>query len=158
MIVMTTMTTNTTMRGAMTLGETIARLRDQRGWSQGMLAVRSGMKPTQISRIERDVHKTINARNLARLADALSVSADYILTEVGWLTAKQDSIITPMVPEQRLLNTIRAIDSPHIRHKVLEQLTRIAETVLNVEKAEELNELNLVRKAAERRTSYQEDK
>lgn len=117
----------------MTLGQTVARLRDQRGWSQGQLAMKAGMMPTQISRIERDVHQTINARNLARLAEALEVSADHILVDVGWLTPTVSLMTTPTLAEQHLLKTIRSIQSESIRSKLIDQLAWIAQTVFDAE-------------------------
>ena len=111
----------------MTLGQTISRLREQRGWTQGQLAVRTGIAATHISRIEHDVHETINARNLGKLAVALGVSTDYLMADAGWIPDHSPTITTLGIAENRLIQSIREVRSNSSRTKLLAELTWIAE-------------------------------
>ena len=61
------------------LGDRIARLRRTKGWSQKDLADRIGAKPAQISKYERGSHFP-RPDLLPRLAEALEVSLDYLMT------------------------------------------------------------------------------
>ena len=140
----------------MTLGTLLRQLRKDRGWTQGQLALRSGIDQSHLSKIERDVHDSVNAHVLARLAEALEVSVDYLCEEAGWLTGRPHPKELALA-EYNLIETIRLVTSPGVRHKVLEQLTWIAESVVKAEKTQQLEELNSVRKAAEHRAPYQED-
>ena len=128
----------------MTLGTTLRRLRDERGWSQGQLAVHSGVDQSHLSKIERDVHETINARVLARIADALNISTDYLMVEAGWLEPRPN-ISGLTFAESRLFSVVRQIKRPTLRAKLLEQLTWIAEAVYQAETAQELQQLTTER-------------
>jgi transcriptional regulator with XRE-family HTH domain len=61
------------------LGRRILQLRNRRGLSQGDLANRVGSTPTQISKYERGAYEP-KAELLARLADALGTSTDFLIT------------------------------------------------------------------------------
>ena len=138
----------------MTLGIILRRLREERGWSQGQLSVRSGVDQSHLSKIERDVHETINARVLARIADALNISTDYLMIEAGWLHREPPSI-NPSFAEQRLLDIIHQIPSARIRSKVLEQFTWIAQVARDADLARQTPSL---RQAAEAREEYEEER
>lgn len=118
----------------MTIGKTIRRLREERGWSQGQVHIKTGIPETQISRIERDVHKDISAKNVARLAKAFGVTADYLLREAEWLDSHRP-VNDPTPPEQQLIDTIRSVPSKNIRDSLLEQLTWIAEVTRDADLA-----------------------
>jgi transcriptional regulator with XRE-family HTH domain len=61
------------------MGDRIARLRRAKGWNQSDLGERVGTTGGQISKYERGSY-TPRSDLLARLADALEVSADYLLS------------------------------------------------------------------------------
>jgi transcriptional regulator with XRE-family HTH domain len=52
---------------------------EEKGWSQKVLAQRSGLHPVQISRLLRGERTRVEAETIRRLAKALEVSADYLL-------------------------------------------------------------------------------
>jgi len=118
----------------MTLGTTIRALREARGWSQGQLEVHSGVRQTQLSAIERGVHETVNARTLAKIAQALQVSADYLLRQAGWLEDHIE-LEEPTPAEQFLIDTIRDVETQSIRDKLIEQFTWIAEVARDADLA-----------------------
>ena len=59
-------------------GNRIRNCREKARLSQGELAELTGLSSTFISCVERGIH-SINAENLARICEALHISADYIL-------------------------------------------------------------------------------
>jgi len=137
----------------MTLGTTLRQLREERGWSQGQLAVHSGVDQSHLSKIERDVHDTINARVLARIADALNVSADYLMVEAGWLESRPE-ISELSFAESKFFQTLRQIPSARLRARVLEQFTWIAEVARDADLAEQAKKLRI---AANGREQYGEE-
>lgn len=138
----------------MSIGKTITRLREQRGWTQGQLAVRTGIAATYIGRIEHDVHQTINARNLGKFAVALGVSTDYMMVEAGWIPDTAPATTTLGIAEQQLIDTIREVRSENLRRKLLEQFTWIAEVARDADLARQ-PALKLV---AESKKEYEEGK
>jgi len=120
------------------------------------LAAYSGVSQSHLSKIERGEYDNVSTRIVAQLAAALEVSTDYLCEEAGWLNGRRHPKELALA-EHDLIETVRLVTSPGVRHKVLEQLTWIAESVVKAEKAEQLEQLNNVRIAAERRASYQED-
>ena len=61
------------------IGERVQRRRKTLGMTQDQLEAASGVPQGSISRIERGVAETIQAATLLRFAQALGVSADYLL-------------------------------------------------------------------------------
>ena len=61
------------------IGERVQRRRKMLGMTQDQLEATSGVPQGSISRIERGVAETIQAATLLRFAQALGVSADYLL-------------------------------------------------------------------------------
>ncbi len=55
-----------------------AALKDK-GWSQKVLAERSGLQPNQVGRILRGERSRVGPDTVRKLAMALEVSADYLL-------------------------------------------------------------------------------
>jgi len=96
--------------------------------------MRSGVEQSHLSKIEREVHETVNARVLARIAMALQVSADELMEEAGWLPPS-DRADHLRAAEQKLVNTIRAIPTTKVRDRVLEQFTWIAEVARDADVA-----------------------
>jgi transcriptional regulator with XRE-family HTH domain len=62
-----------------TMGERILLLRRRAGLSQHELAKHAGVDVMTVSRLERGTKKRLEVEPLARLAKALSVTADYLL-------------------------------------------------------------------------------
>jgi transcriptional regulator with XRE-family HTH domain len=65
------------------LGQRISRLRKAAGMTQEQLAAATGLKQFHISRIERGGIKDVMAETLLRIARALHVSTDYLLSGEG---------------------------------------------------------------------------
>ena len=63
---------------AMTLGERIAKLRKEHGWTQDILGEKVGVHTNHVSRWERDRMRP-STKALRRLADAFHVSYDDLL-------------------------------------------------------------------------------
>jgi transcriptional regulator with XRE-family HTH domain len=61
------------------IGERVQRQRKALGMTQDQLEAASGVPQGSISRIERGVAENIQAATLLRFAQALGVSADYLL-------------------------------------------------------------------------------
>src|SRR5205085_1571135 len=61
-----------------TFGERLARIRQQRGWTQQELAERAGIRYETISRIENGVHKEPRVYVAVALAKALGTTVDYL--------------------------------------------------------------------------------
>ena len=60
------------------IGKRIKETRLEKGWTQAMLAERSGIEPSNLSHIERAATK-LSLPTLLRIANALSVTADELL-------------------------------------------------------------------------------
>ena len=85
------------------IGKVIARLRREKGWSQGQLAYHAGTTGSHISLMESGRRNNPGAILLARIAVALDTTPDYVLTEAGILTETED---TPFPPELRVLRDL----------------------------------------------------
>lgn len=66
-------------RVAETLGERIALLREERGWTQKQLAERAGVSVAFLSEIEND-KRNPSTEVLLRISEALGASLDYLVT------------------------------------------------------------------------------
>lgn len=60
-------------------GKRLKQARELRGQTQAQLAERAGLTPVQISHFETGVKPSASAITLVKLADALSVTIDYLL-------------------------------------------------------------------------------
>lgn len=61
------------------IGDRIRQLRIQNGWLQKELAHRAKISSQKISNIERGYTKEIDATDVARIAEALETTSDYLL-------------------------------------------------------------------------------
>src|SRR5260221_13543274 len=61
------------------LGRRLKEIRDKRDWSQSELEKRSGIPAVMISQFETGGRKNPSAATLVKLANALSISMDYLL-------------------------------------------------------------------------------
>jgi transcriptional regulator with XRE-family HTH domain len=89
--------------GAESIGERLARLRKERGFTQVELAERIGIIQALVSDYERDKLR-LNADMLARYAQALEVSADEIL-------GLRKSVGSAGKPSAKLLRRFSRIES-----------------------------------------------
>lgn len=64
----------------MALGDNIARLRRERGWTQVILAEKMDVNPNHVSRWERNRQRP-SSRTLKRLAEELGVTLDDLLSK-----------------------------------------------------------------------------
>ena len=62
-----------------TFGERVARLREQRAWTQAELAEKVGVRTETINRIENGVHTAPRVHVLRALARALGCTTDYLV-------------------------------------------------------------------------------
>jgi len=72
-------------------GPRLRKARELRGLSQGELARKAGLQPSAVSHFESSSRKP-SFENLRRLADALTVSTDYLLGRVDEPGAVGDSV------------------------------------------------------------------
>lgn len=61
------------------IGSRVKAMREHAGLSQGQLAYKAGTTPPQISRLENDERPKAWAVTLARIAEALGTSVDYLV-------------------------------------------------------------------------------
>lgn len=65
-----------------TIGEVVQKLRQDKGLTQEELAVKSGVSYTSLVKIERGQVENPTIKTLKKLADALEVSVDDILSMI----------------------------------------------------------------------------
>ena len=92
------------------LGDRIRIAREKKGITQEMLAERVNISPSHISVIERGV-KTARIDTVARIANELDVSADYLLQDLVKRSRESQLLSSIMdLPEtdrNRLLNAVK---------------------------------------------------
>ena len=81
------------------IGARVRVMRELRGLSQGQLAYKAGTTPPQISRLENDERPKAWAATLARIAEALGTSLDYLvgLTDDPGLEVRADYVPPELV-------------------------------------------------------------
>jgi transcriptional regulator with XRE-family HTH domain len=77
------------------LGERIARLREQKGWTQKKLADRAGFSVTYLSEIESGKDRNVSSAKLLRIADELGASLDYLMRGVEMPVRERRSVEIP---------------------------------------------------------------
>lgn len=65
------------------MGHAVRELRLGKGWSQEKLSFESGLHRTYIGAVERG-EKNLTVKNLARIANALGVTASIVLAMAGF--------------------------------------------------------------------------
>ena len=73
-------------------GDRIARLRRALRWSQANLAMKVGVKPSQISKYERNAYEP-RLDTLSRIAAVLGTSTDYLITGKEATSAQPDRLL-----------------------------------------------------------------
>ncbi len=103
--------------------ERLRQLRRERDWSQGQLANKAGIDIQRISKYERGISSP-PLETLARIAEALNVSLDYLLTGKSGKTEKLKNakLIERMeevegLPSEYQETLISVLDSFIKRHK-----------------------------------------
>ena len=105
----------------MAFGENLRRLRQDKGWTQGDLALKSGVKLNHISRLEKDTHDP-GTSTVLKLMDALSCSADTLLVDIA--TSSPKTILAMMMdraeqlPEHQQRIICEVIDAMCVSHGV----------------------------------------
>jgi len=92
------------------LGRLVRRLREERGWSQGQLAMRAQVDKSEISHIERGTRKHVSARVVRSLARAFRQPEELFLIAAGYLDAGPQVDMTPVGATVRIpvLGEVRA--------------------------------------------------
>ena len=109
---------------AESLGDRIARLRRTKDWNQKELADRIGARPSQISKYERGSYLP-RPDLLARLAEALEVSLDYLMTGRGAGETRRDFRLRERVealeglPTPQRDNLVAFLDALLAAHQLL---------------------------------------
>lgn len=109
------------------LGQVIARLREELGWTQGQLADKTRADRSQISRLEAG-ERLVSAPVLARIAHALGTSTDDLLARAGYLAVPfPDGSDEDLARVRRLLEhypALRALVNswPHLRAELRDRL------------------------------------
>jgi transcriptional regulator with XRE-family HTH domain len=93
------------------LGDRIARLRRSKGWNQGELGKRLGLRAAQVSRCERGVQLP-SVDLLPRLSHVLGVSIDYLMTGHSFGEAQRDYRI------RERLDDLESLPEPQRNHLV----------------------------------------
>ena len=103
--------------GGETLGQRIARIRKERGFTQVELADRIGIIQTIISAVESDDRK-LSAEMAVRFAQALDVTMDDLLQTEGPKTARKPSRkvlrrleLIESLPDRQQATLLRTIDT-----------------------------------------------
>lgn len=106
------------------LGDRIARLRRAKDWNQKELADRIGARPSQISKYERGSYLP-RPDLLPRLAEALEVSLDYLMTGRGTGETRRDFRLRERVealeglPTNQRDNLVAFLDALLAAHQLL---------------------------------------
>lgn len=114
------------------LGDRIARLRRTKGWNQKDLADRIGAKPSQISKFERGSYLP-RPDLLPRLAEALEVSLDYLMTGRSTGEARRDFRLRERVealeglPSSQRDNLIAFLDALLAAHQLLRRYRELVQ-------------------------------
>jgi len=109
------------------LGQVIARLREELGWTQGQLADKTRADRSQISRLEAG-ERLVSAPVLARIAHALGTGTDDLLARAGYLAVPfPDGSDEDLARVRRLLEhypALRALVNswPHLRAELRDRL------------------------------------
>jgi transcriptional regulator with XRE-family HTH domain len=75
----------------MSLGTLVKELRKTKGWTQGQLALYSGLTKGYISRIEIDSYKSPGSKAIVQLAKALDVSENDLFVAAGIKSSNSQS-------------------------------------------------------------------
>ena len=108
------------------LGDRLSRLRRAKGWNQGELGRRMGLRGSQISKLERG-SITPRVDILPRLSEVLGVSADYLLTGRSFGEMQRDYRIRDRVealetlPEPQRNHLVEFLDALVSAHEVLKK-------------------------------------
>lgn len=102
------------------IGARIASLREYLGLDPGQLAYKAGIDTSYVHRLERGERPNVSGEILARVADALHTSVDYLLGRTGDSAPPAGAA----GPEPRIIEDAEALArvSPRVRRYALEML------------------------------------
>lgn len=108
------------------IGDRLSRLRRAKGWNQKELGRRTGLRGSQISKLERG-SVTPRADVLPRLSEVLGVSADYLLTGRSFGEIQRDHRLRDrvealeMLPEPQRNHLVEFLDALVTAHEALKK-------------------------------------
>jgi transcriptional regulator with XRE-family HTH domain len=106
---------------ATSFADALKELREMKGWNKSQLAYKAHVQPSTIRMIELGERSDPRSSTLAKLSDALDVSADDILVEAGKKSPKPVGNRTDLSPkEKEIIKTIRAIQSAKLRRSTID--------------------------------------
>lgn len=100
------------------IGELIADLRRNKGWSQKKFAKRACVTEFMLSRIESGITKQVDATALGKIALALDTSTDYLLSLSKIRTPKHIDIMKLGLSEEAVMQLL----SPNFKTEILSRL------------------------------------
>lgn len=106
------------------IGDVIASLREQRGWSMGQLALYSGLTTGAISQIENGITKNPLGETIGKLANALGISPNYLYEQAGWYESRENPTLPPEVLE--LAEVVDAYPEGPAREQATQMIIDIA--------------------------------
>lgn len=105
----------------MGFGENLRRLRQDKGWTQGDLALKSGVKLNHISRLEKNTNEP-GIHTVTKLMEALSCSADTLIIDLAEAPPKTAlrmmSQRAEQLPERHQRMVCEMIDALCVAHGV----------------------------------------
>lgn len=101
----------------MSISQRVSRLREELGMSQQVLAEQSGITQATISRLESGHVEQLKSRALARLADALHVTMDYLAGRTADVTT--DGLLQSDPDAAGLMEAYRRL-TPENRRRLME--------------------------------------
>lgn len=106
----------------MELGVRIKQLRSKKDWTQGQLALYSGLDRGYISQLETDRIKSPSGETFLKLAKALDVDEDVLYEAAGLKKAKHqpNEVISPEEAKQELLEKI--YNDPYLSDRLKQSL------------------------------------
>lgn len=97
-------------------GDRLIALREFRGFTQGQVALRSGVNQSLISRIERGIRRNVYVSTVASLADSLGTTTDYLLGLTANARRPEDSTSPQTELEWQLLDKFRDLSFDEQRY------------------------------------------
>jgi transcriptional regulator with XRE-family HTH domain len=95
-----------------TVGRTIKRLREAKGWTQQALAERVDLTDAYVNQLERGVRRNPSLAVLQRLARVLEVPlVDLLVNREGWLS--EDSLDAPVLRTREEAEAVARVHGAH---------------------------------------------
>lgn len=111
---------------ATSFGATLRDLRNMKGWKRGELAMRAGIKTQTIRKLELGKRTDPYSSTVAKLSDALGVSADDMLAQAGMKKGNSGNPSAFSPKEKEIIKLIRDIQNAPFRQHVLDTILGFA--------------------------------